>query len=176
MMRSPVQQLSDYLDRRYDARWGFTITAGQMPVSYIMVTSSGRNHAAIEIGTGKKYPRLMTYGGTELHIAPSKYTHREQLDRTLPASTSIMWPDRWRGWNVIPESQGGYSIRLVLLRPDRRHYPCTIEVISEDERVARILAEDSTRGVRARLAALKSGEFTANGLREWLSNRKENIS
>jgi hypothetical protein len=86
--------------RNWRKRWEFTITQGQPEVSCIHVTSYGRNHAAIEVDTVRKYPEVLSFSGTEMHIRPSEYTPRQEtLDPALPDWAAILWPARYRGWN-----------------------------------------------------------------------------
>lgn len=98
----------------------FPVIQGQVEIEYVDVIHRSRKALVIEIGTRQKYPEVIGYSSTEMHIISSERTRENSYDHDAAAST-VMFPDRCRGWDVLVEITGRYSLRAVLYRPGKRH-------------------------------------------------------
>lgn len=121
-----------------DEKWRFTVMQGQIQVSDIRLIGSGPDHAAFEISTTQKFPRVASFAGWGLNLMPSERTYPDSLSLELPEWTRVIWPRRLRGWTLIVEPFGKYSVSLALIRPDPVYRACPVTEITEDAAVEAI--------------------------------------
>lgn len=119
----------------------FAVIQGQVEVEYVEIVHHSRGSVVIEIGTKQKYPQVVAYSSVELHIAASENTREDSYDKEQQATT-IMFPHRYYGWDVLPEWKGRYTLRVGLYGPDKQRSGNLMEIQTQEWRIARLTAED----------------------------------
>jgi hypothetical protein len=97
----------------------FGVTEGQVHIEYIDIIARRFRFVLAEIGTEQKYPQISAYGGSSLLIGPSDNTVAESYDPEA-ALTMLHFPPWLRGWEILPEGQGRYTLRVTFYKPGRR--------------------------------------------------------
>lgn len=116
----------------------FHVVSNQVEVEYINVIRRSRGVLIFEIGTVQKYPEVLAYSGTELHLVTSKRTPGTQLNESAEA-TSVIFPRSVRGWGMVTPSVGRYSLTVALYKPARRRTANKMIARTDEWRVERIL-------------------------------------
>ena len=94
-----------------------TVTPGNVLVDSVDVVRSARSFLVLLVNTRTKYPEILGTGGRQIFIHPSQYAlHVGEGD----TPTTVVLPSRCRGWEVLPEYQGRYSLNIVAWKPGRR--------------------------------------------------------
>jgi len=114
----------------------FAVTPGMLDVEYVDVIRRGRGYMIVELATAQKYPQILTTSGVELCLMSSEHTPERQKNGSNEA-TSVMFPRSVRGWQVVSEFTGRYTLRFALYKEPRRPRHRDVMVrISEEKRRA----------------------------------------
>ncbi len=108
----------DIRSRLLGKRSPVTVEQGQVPVEMVRTTSRSWRHRSWEITFHSKYPEYLGGGGDTLMFHAGEHTMK--CDRELlPTRVTLPIP---RGWEVICDMYGKWSINVVAYRPYKRRY------------------------------------------------------
>lgn len=108
----------------------FDVVSNQVEVEYVAIERRSHGVLVAEIGTRQKYPEVLGYSGTELHLVTSERTPENQLNGSQEA-TSVIFPRAVRGWAVVAPDHGRYSLTVALYKTARRRSPDKMTARSE---------------------------------------------
>jgi hypothetical protein len=97
----------------------FTVVEHQVGIEWIDVVRRSHGVLVADICTQQTYPELLCFTGTELLLKASEHTRPDSYDKDAPA-TSVVFPHGLRGWGVVAELIGRYSLSFALYKPPRR--------------------------------------------------------